>query len=54
MMAAEYALVTRGLGLTQLRAIVGRSMGAFIGLEWAIHHPEMPRGLVLLEPKRAQ
>jgi homoserine O-acetyltransferase/O-succinyltransferase len=51
LMAAEYGLVSRGLGLTRLRAIVGRSMGADIGLEWAIHHPEMPRGLVLLAPR---
>jgi homoserine O-acetyltransferase len=50
MMAAEYALVSRGLGLTRLQAIVGRSMGAFIGLEWAIQHPDMPHGLVLLGP----
>ena len=50
MMAAEYGLVARGLGLTRLRAVVGRSMGAFIGLEWAIHHPEMPKSLVLLAP----
>jgi homoserine O-acetyltransferase len=49
-MAAEYALVSRGLGLTRLRAIVGRSMGASIALEWAIHHPDMPQGLVLLAP----
>jgi homoserine O-acetyltransferase/O-succinyltransferase len=50
MMAAEYALVSRGLGLARLQAIVGRSMGAFVGLEWAIQHPDMPRGLVLLAP----
>jgi homoserine O-acetyltransferase len=49
-MAAEYGLVSSGLGLTQLHAIVGRSMGAFIGLEWAVQHPEMPGGLVLLAP----
>ena len=50
MMAADYALVSRGLGLSRLQAIVGRSMGGFIGLEWAIRHPDMPRGLVLLAP----
>jgi homoserine O-acetyltransferase len=49
-MAAEYGLVSRGLGLTRLRAIVGRSMGAFVGLEWAVHHPDMPRSVVLLAP----
>jgi homoserine O-acetyltransferase len=50
MMAAEYALVSRGLELTRLRAIVGRGAGAFAALEWVIQHPEMPRGLVLLGP----
>jgi homoserine O-acetyltransferase len=49
-MAAEYALVARGLGVSRLRAIIGRSMGASIGLEWAVHHPEMPQNLVLLAP----
>ena len=51
MMAAEYGLVSRGLGLTRLRAIVGRAMGADIGLEWAIHHPDMPLSVVLLAPR---
>jgi homoserine O-acetyltransferase len=50
MMEAEYAMVTRGLGLTRLRAIVGRSMGAFVALEWAVQHPDMPKSLVLLGP----
>jgi homoserine O-acetyltransferase/O-succinyltransferase len=49
-MAAEYALVSRGLGLTRLSAVVGRSMGAFAALEWAIQHPEMPRAVILLAP----
>lgn len=48
MMAAEYALVTRAFGLSRLRAIVGRSMGALAGLEWAVQHPDMPAALVLL------
>jgi homoserine O-acetyltransferase len=50
MMTAEYGLVSRGLGLTRLRALVGRAMGADIALEWAIHHPEMPGAVVLLAP----
>ncbi|HXP03397.1 MAG TPA: alpha/beta fold hydrolase [Stellaceae bacterium] len=50
MMAAEYGLVSRGLGLTRLRAVIGRSMGAFIALEWAVQHPEMPRVVVVLAP----
>lgn len=50
MMEAQQALVTRGLGLSRLRAVVGMSMGSFIALEWGIHHPETVGGLVLLGP----
>jgi homoserine O-acetyltransferase len=50
MMEAHYALATRGLGITGLRALVGRSMGSFVALEWGIHHPESMAGLILLAP----
>ncbi len=50
MMAAQHALVTRGLELTTLRAVGGTSMGSFVALEWGIHHPEMVRSLILLVP----
>jgi len=50
MMAAQHALVTRGLELTTLRAVGGSSMGSFVALEWGIHHPEMVRSLILLVP----
>ena len=50
MMAAQYALVSRGLELATLRAVGGSGMGSFISLEWGIHHPEMVRSLVLLVP----
>jgi homoserine O-acetyltransferase/O-succinyltransferase len=50
MMAAQHALVTRGLELATLRAVGGRSMGSFVSLEWGIHHPEMVRSLILLVP----
>src|SRR5437764_6381561 len=50
MMAAQHALVTRGLELTTLRAVGGSSMGSFEALEWGIHHPEMVRSLILLVP----
>ena len=50
MMAAQHALVTRGLELATLRAVGGSSMGSFVSLEWGIHHPEMVRGLILLLP----
>ncbi len=50
MMAAQHALVTRGLELSTLRAVGGSSMGSFVTLEWGIHHPEMVRSLILLVP----
>jgi homoserine O-acetyltransferase/O-succinyltransferase len=50
MVAAQHALVTRGLELTTLRAVGGSSLGAFAALEWGIHHPEMVRSLFLLAP----
>jgi homoserine acetyltransferase len=50
MMEAQQALVVNGLKLTRLRAVVGRSMGAFIALEWAIHHPSMMQSVVLIAP----
>src|ERR1700752_4670935 len=50
MMAAQHALVTRGLELATLRAVGGSSMGSFASLEWGIHHPEMVRSLILLVP----
>jgi len=50
MVAAQHALVIRGLELSTLRAVGGRSMGSFVCLEWGIHHPEMVRSLILLVP----
>ena len=50
MMAAQHALVSRGLELATLRAVVGSGMGSFVGLEWGIHHPEIVRSLILLLP----
>src|SRR5215469_16214336 len=50
MMAAQHALVSRGLELATLRAVGGSGMGSFASLEWGIHHPEMVRSLILLLP----
>ena len=50
MMAAQHALVTRGLELATLRAVGGSSMGSFVALEWGIHHSETVRSLILLVP----
>jgi len=50
MVRAEHALVTDGLGLDQLHAVAGPSMGSFQGVEWGIHYPDFMRGLVLIVP----
>jgi homoserine O-acetyltransferase/O-succinyltransferase len=50
MMAAQHALVTRGLELSTLRVVGGSSMGSFVSLEWGVRHPEMVRSLILLVP----
>jgi homoserine O-acetyltransferase len=50
LMAAQHALVTRGLELATLRAVAGSGIGSFVGLEWGVHYPEMVRSLILLAP----
>jgi homoserine O-acetyltransferase len=50
MVTAQHALVSRGLELSTLRAVGGVGMGSFVSLEWGIHHPEMPRSLIILSP----
>jgi len=46
---AQHALVAQ-LGITQLKAVVGASMGAFQALEWAILYPQMVARAALLVP----
>jgi len=50
MMEAQHALVSKGLGIARLRALVGMSMGSFVALEWGIHHPQSVASLILLAP----
>jgi homoserine O-acetyltransferase len=50
MMEVEAALVSHGLELPGLRAIVGAGLGSDVALEYAVHHPETIGGLVLLAP----
>jgi homoserine O-acetyltransferase len=50
MMTALYTLANRELGINRLRVLGGLSMGSFVALEWAIHHPDSIDSLVLLAP----
>src|SRR5947209_19114006 len=50
MMAAQHALISRGLELATLRAVGGSGVGSFISLEWGRQHPEQDRILTLLVP----
>jgi homoserine O-acetyltransferase len=50
MMEAQHALVSKGLGIARLRALVGMSMGSFVALEWGIHYPLSAASLILLAP----
>lgn len=38
---AQHALVTQGLGIARVRAVVGWSMGAAQTYQWATQYPEM-------------
>ncbi len=46
MVESQHALVTRTLGLTRLRAVVGLSMGGMQALAWATSHPTLADGIV--------
>lgn len=46
--AATHRLVTGELGITQLQAVVGFSMGGQQAMQWAVSHPDAMRGVVNL------
>jgi len=50
MVRAQHEFLTKGLGLTQLVAVGGASMGSFQSLEWAINFPGFAKALVLWVP----
>ena len=50
MVRAQHELVAKELKVPRLRAVGGASMGSFQALEWAINHPEMVGGIVLMVP----
>jgi homoserine O-acetyltransferase len=50
MVRAQHQLLTKGLGLSGLRAAGGPSMGSMQALEWGIHFPDFAKGLLLIVP----
>jgi homoserine O-acetyltransferase len=43
--AAVYQLLTRDLGITHLRSVIGFSMGAEQAFQWAVSHPDFMDGI---------
>jgi homoserine O-acetyltransferase len=50
MVRAQHEMVTKGLGITRLRAVGGGSMGSFQTVEWGIHFPDAMAGLIMIVP----
>ncbi|WP_421954533.1 alpha/beta fold hydrolase [Polaromonas sp.] len=50
MVHAVCRLVTTAFGVKRMAYVAGASMGAFQALEWAIHYPDMMRGVILMVP----
>jgi homoserine O-acetyltransferase len=46
MVAAQYSLVTEGLGIRHLRLVLGNSMGGMHGWVWGVTYPEFMDALV--------
>ena len=46
MVAAQYALVTQGLGIAHLRLVLGHSMGGMHTWLWGVRHPDFVDALV--------
>lgn len=50
MVRAQHELLTQGLGLRNLLAVGGSSMGSFQALEWGINYPDFAKGLLAIVP----
>ena len=50
MVRAQCLMVTKGLGVTQVRSVAGVSMGAYMALEWALLYPPFVRTAVCVLP----
>ncbi len=46
MVAAQYRLVTEGLGIRRLRLVIGNSMGGMHTWIWGVHYPDFMDALV--------
>jgi homoserine O-acetyltransferase len=43
-------MITKGLGITRLRAVGGGSMGSWQAVEWGINFPDAMSGLIMIVP----
>lgn len=50
MVRAQCLALTKGLGVTQVRCVVGPSMGAYMALEWAVMYPPFVRSAACVLP----
>jgi homoserine O-acetyltransferase len=50
MVESQYRLLTRTFGISQLRAVIGASMGGMQALQWAVSHPRYARACVAMTP----
>ncbi len=50
MVRAQHEMLTQGLGLQNLLAVGGPSMGSFQALEWGINYPDFAKGLLAIVP----
>lgn len=50
MVRAQHEMITKGLGITRLRAVGGFSMGSWQAVEWGINFPDAMSGLIMIGP----
>ena len=48
MVRSQHRLLTEALGITQMHAIAGASMGGMQALQWGVSHPRFMRGIVAM------
>jgi homoserine O-acetyltransferase len=50
MVATQHLLLTRHLGLSQVHAVIGASMGGMQAVQWGVSHPGFMRRIVAMTP----